>query len=258
MDRLKQKIKDLIAGVSGNHSVYLKDIGTGEELTIAADEKMAAASLIKVPIIYSLYELGSKGKLDLDEVLIPAGDNIVGGAGVLSWFKARPELTLLDLAELMIVISDNTATNMLIDQIGFDSVNGYIKDNGLKSTKLERKMMDTEARKAGHENITTAREMGQLMEMIYRDESLSGAKATLCRQQFRDKLSYLLPENLWSSVASKTGMLKRIEHDASLFLKPSPFIAVTMSKDLKSQADGKLLQAKIGKKIYQYLKKKGG
>ena len=120
MDRLKQEINQLISGVSGNHSVYLKEVETGEELMIDAEQEMAAASLIKVPILYTLYDLAASGKLDLNEALKPAGDNIVGGAGVLSWFKSRPELTLLDLAELMIVISDNTATNILIDQIGFD------------------------------------------------------------------------------------------------------------------------------------------
>ena len=166
----------------------------------------------------------------------------------------------MDLAELMIVISDNTATNILIDKIGFEPVNNYLKENELTRTCLERKMMDTEARRAGWENITTAREMGQMMELAYlnENESLSGALATLCRQQLRDKISYLIPENLWSSVASKTGMLKGIEHDASLFLEPEPFVAVTMSSELESQAAGKLLQAKIGKKIYQYLKMKGG
>ena len=258
MDRLKVEIIELIEGFYGNHSVYLKDIGTGEELTIAADEKMAAASLIKVPILYTLYDLDSRGELDLTETLKPTGDNMVGGAGVLTWFKSRPELTLLDLAELMIVISDNTATNILIDWIGFAPVNDYLKDNGFDATRLERKMMDTGARADGSENITTAREMGLLMGMIYESEGLAGAKATLCRQQLRDKLSYLLPESLWSSVASKTGMLKRIEHDASLFFMPAPLIAVTMSNNLSSQADGKLLQAKIGNNIYQYLKKKGG
>lgn len=258
MDRLKQEIDQLIADVPGKHSVYLKDIETGEVLAMAADEKMAAASLIKVPILYVLYDLAARGEIDLDETLKPAGDNTVGGAGVLSWFKARPELTLMDLAELMIVISDNTATNILIDKIGFEPVNNYLKENELKLTCLERKMMDTEARRAGRENITTAREMGQMMELAYLNESLSGARATLCRQQLRDKISYLIPENLWSSVASKTGMLKGIEHDASLFLEPEPFVAVIMSSELESQAAGKLLQAKIGKKIYQYLKMKGG
>ena len=258
MDRLKQEINQLISGVSGNHSVYLKEVETGEELMIDAEQEMAAASLIKVPILYTLYDLAASGKLDLNEALKPAGDNIVGGAGVLSWFKSRPELALLDLAELMIVISDNTATNILIDQIGFDSVNAYLESNGFKSTRLNRKMMDTVARSAGRENITTPKEMGRMMEMLYSNQNLSGAKATLCRQQLRDKISYLLPENSWSTLASKTGMLSGVEHDASLFLEPEPFIAVIMSIELENQADGKLLQAKIGNKIYQYLKMEGG
>lgn len=258
MDKLRQEIEKLMADTAGDHSLYLKNLETGKELALAADEKLPAASLIKVPIIYTLYDLNSKGELDLKETLKPDSNNIVGGAGVLNWFKARPELTILDLAELMIVISDNTATNILIDQIGFKAVNNYLEENGFKATGLKRKMMDTEARKAGKENITTAREMGRLMELIYKQKSLRGARATLCRQQFRDKLSYLLPDNCWNSVASKTGMLKGLEHDASLFLQPIPFVAVAMSTNLNSQAEGRLLQAKIGQKLYQYLEKKGG
>lgn len=254
---LRQEIKGLMAETAGNHSLYFKDLKTGKEIVIAADQEMAAASLIKVPILYTLYDLNSKGELNFNQTLKPADSNIVGGAGVLNWFKARPDLTILDLAELMIVISDNTATNILIDYLGFKSVNNYLEDNGFKVTRLKRKMMDLEARKAGSENITTAREMGKLMEFINKRQGLKGAKATLCRQQFRDKLSYLLPDNSWDSIASKTGMLKGIEHDASIFFEPSPAVAVTMSSELDSQAGGRLLQARIGEKIYQYLEKKG-
>ncbi|MFN2364378.1 MAG: serine hydrolase [Halarsenatibacteraceae bacterium] len=255
---LRQEIEKLITETAGSHSIYLKDLKTGKELAIAADQEMAAASLIKIPILYTLYDLEAKGKLDLNTTLKPDDSSIVGGAGVLNWFKARPELTILDLAELMIVISDNTATNILIDYLGFKAVNQYLEAKGFKVTRLKRKMMDFEARKAGSENISTAREIGRLMEFIYKQQGLRRAKATLCRQQFRDKLSYLLPDNSWDSIASKTGMLTGIEHDASLFFKPWPAVAVTMSKELDSQAEGRLLQAKIGKKIYQYLEKKGG
>ena len=254
---LKQEIEGLMAETAGSHSLYFKDLNRDEELTIAADQEMAAASLIKVPILYTLYKLEAKGKLDFNQTLKPDDQDIVGGAGVLNWFKARPALTVLDLAELMIVVSDNTATNMLIDYIGFKSVNYYLEDNGFKATRLKRKMMDLEAREAGHENISTAREMGQLMGFIDKEKGLDGAKATLCRQQFRDKLSYLLPDNSWDSIASKTGMLTGLEHDASLFFKPSPAVAVTMSSGLESQAEGRLLQAEIGSRIYQYLEKKG-
>lgn len=247
-----------MAGTAGDHSLYFKDLKTGRKLALAADQEKAAASLIKIPILYTLYDLEARDKLDLDETIKLADRNIVGGAGILNWFKARPELTGLDLAELMIVISDNTATNTLIDHIGFQAVNNYLEDNGLRITRLRRKMMDFEAKKAGNKNLSTAREMGQLLEMLHENQGLARAKATLCRQQFRDKLSYLLPDNSWNSVASKTGVLTGVEHDASLFLEPAPGVVVTMSSGLESQAEGRLLQAKIGKRIYQYLETKGG
>lgn len=258
MERLGRLIKNLVHESPGDHSLYLKDLRSEEVFFYGADKVLPAASLIKVPILYTLLESSSKEEIDLNERIAPCEEDLVGGAGILLWFQSRPALSLLDLAEIMITISDNTATNLLIKRLGFDTINHHLEEMGLEKTRLHRMMMDREAQREGRENTTTAREMGALFEGLYQrpDPIMDKAREILCRQQFRDNLSYLLPGESWSRVASKTGVLKGIEHDATLFLEPSPLVAVAMATELPNQADGKLLQARIGGLIYQYLERR--
>ncbi|MGM0420255.1 MAG: serine hydrolase [Bacillota bacterium] len=264
MEKLAEQIMGLLQDKPGKFSCYIEDITRERVFVYNEDEVMPAASLIKVPILYTLFTGVDKGKYNLAEQISYGEAAAVGGSGILSRLSSRPSLNLLDLAELMITLSDNTATNLVINYLGIEAVNSFLKEYNFSETRLQRLMMDTQARKAGRENTTTAREMARLLSFAapVKNDSDMGplsenkrtqARDILCRQQFRDKLSYLTDID-WDMIASKTGELPGIQHDASLFLTSEPLLAVTMFQHLPDPGEGRLLHAKIGRMIGQYLK----
>lgn len=264
VEELAEQIMELLQEQPGEFSCYIKDVTQERVFGYNEDEVMPAASLIKIPILYTLFSGVDKGKYNLSKQISYGEESTVGGAGILSNLSSRPSLNLLDLAELMITLSDNTATNLLINYMGKEVVNSFLNEHNFSETRLQRLMMDSQARKAGRENTTTAREMARLLNFVLPNKNdlkmaplsvnkQNQAREILCRQQFRDKLSYLT-EIEWDNIASKTGELPGVQHDASLFLTSKPMIVVTMFQNLPDPGEGRLLHAKIGRIIGQYLK----
>ncbi len=187
-------------------------------LLICAHEVVTAASTIKVPILgAALSEVGA-GLLDLAQPsAIPS--QRTGGSGVLQALPYLRTLTLADLLTLMIIVSDNTATNMVIDLIGMDRVNQFCAGMGLTGTVLRRKMMDAGAVQLGLENTTTAHDQATLLDAIASRSLLPAplgdfALQVLERQQLNDGIPSLLPEEV--IVAHKSGELPGIRHDVGL------------------------------------------
>lgn len=266
IEKLADQIMAQFQSQTGKFSCYIKDVKRERIFGYNEDEVMPAASLIKIPILYALFLGEVQGSYNLSRQISYGKEAAVGGSGILSSLSTRPSLNLLDLAELMITLSDNTATNLLINYLGKDFINAFLKEHNFSETRLQRLMMDSQARKAGKENTTTAQEMARLLSFVSpvkSDSEISPlsenkqkqAREILCRQQFRDKLSYLTGIS-WDIIASKTGELPGVQHDASLFLTSEPLIAVTMFRDLPDPGEGRLLHAKIGRIIGQYLKSK--
>jgi beta-lactamase class A len=187
-------------------------------LLIFADEVVTAASTIKVPILIAALEEVDAGRLDLAQPsAIPA--QRAGGTGVLQALPYLHTLTLADLLTLMIIVSDNTATNVVIDLIGMERVNQFCADAGLSGTVLRRKMMDADAVRVGLENTTTARDQAKLLGGIAWRNLLPAplrafALQALERQQFNDGLPSLLPDEV--VIAHKTGELPGVRHDAGV------------------------------------------
>jgi beta-lactamase class A len=187
-------------------------------LLISADEAVSAASTIKVPILAAALDEVDAGRLDLGQ-LIAIPSQRTGGSGVLHALPSLRTLTLADLLTLMIIVSDNTATNVVIDLIGMERVNQFCADAGLKGTVLRRKMMDADAMRLGLENTTTAHDQAMLLDAIAWRNLLPAplrafALQALERQQFNDGLPSLLPDDV--IVAHKTGELPGIRHDVGI------------------------------------------
>ena len=129
-------------GKHGTAGIIVQNLATGERVSQNEGLIFPAASIIKLPILWTLLRRAARGEIDLHApTTVQAGD-LVGGAGLLWQFHARPTLPLLDLATMMIVLSDNSATNILIDRLTFDGINAAIQEMGLPNTELQRKMMD--------------------------------------------------------------------------------------------------------------------
>lgn len=148
----------------GRVSAVVLDASGREVFTLSPDEPMPAASVIKLPLVMTLFADAAAGRMDLDE-RVAIGQR-VGGSGVLSHLPDVPDMTLRDLAAITTTVSDNTATNRLIDRVGIVHVNERLDEWGCPATRLRRAMFDLEAKARGIENAMTARDAASLLRRV--------------------------------------------------------------------------------------------
>ncbi len=255
MKELRQKIESVLANYTGRWGIVIINHATGDRLELNPTMIFPSASMIKVPIMYEIMRQTAAGMISLDQSLVVTSD-IWADGGILQELRPNITMTVRELVTLMIILSDNTATNMLIQLIGMDSVNNTMLALGLKSTMLRRRMMDFTAARAGQENITTAADLAFLFTSIYNSQGLPPQYGILMmdilkRQQIQDKLPFYLPEE--TPLAHKTGTLPAVEHDGGLLLLPGgPYIICILTADLTANYRGLQLVAGLGKVIYEH------
>jgi beta-lactamase class A len=233
--------------------------GAGGDIWAAhrQDEQFPAASVIKVPILLALAAGVDAGRHRWDEVTPSHPAGTAGGGGVIQFLSPLP-YTLRDLATLMIIVSDNRATNRLIDLVGRDRINAYISSAGCRGTVLARRMMDFAARAQGRENATTPKDMADLFLRLLRGELATPATTAvlmdmLKAQQVRDRLPAWLPDGV--AAAHKTGNFPGVMNDAGiLFLPAGPVAASVFTSDLAADAEGRLAIQEIGRAIVETAK----
>lgn len=222
----------LLARIPARTAVYCSAVDGGWGLGDGGELDFPAASVIKVPILLELHRRVQAGELSLDQRVTLRDEHKVGGAGVLLELHAGLELTLEDLGRLMLVVSDNTASNLLLDLLGMDAINASMQRWGMKGTRLGRRFMEPATPE--RDNRMTAADAGRCLEMLYRGEILNEplrtqALDTLKRQQYREKIPLMLPEDL--PIAHKTGELDGVRHDAALIEHPAgPYVLVVLTE----------------------------
>lgn len=192
----------------------------------AADESYPAASVIKIPILMTVYADAAEGRVSLGE-RIGVGER-VPGSGVLRHLRDVGELSLRDHAVLMTIVSDNTSTNRLIERVGLDRVAERMGEWGCHRSKLRRKMFDVEAAQRGMDNVATAREMAGLLLRLVRGELADRATsdtvlAVLEQTQDDANIPRYLPAG--TRVAHKTGSLDGVRNDAAVVWAERPVVA---------------------------------
>ncbi len=228
-------------------------------VSLAGDEVYPAASVIKVPVLAALYAARDEGRLTLEDTAVLTAADKVGGSGVLLELHDGLQLTLRDLAHLMIVVSDNTATNMLIDAVGQLYIEEFLKRHGFRDIRLERRLFDLEARSRGRDNWISANEMVRLFAMLHRGEisPLTDASCAECleilrRQQHTEKIPALLPKT--ARVANKPGGLDDVTHDAGL-VEPAagvPYAIAILCADFPALRPAQTAVAKVSRLVYDY------
>jgi len=194
-DPLSDRIAVLSQGFRGTVMLYAKNLSTGREVGVAPDTRVRTASTIKLPILCALESLVAAGKVKWDERIILKPEDKVSGSGVLASLEDHTELSVRNLAILMIILSDNTATNLILDRIGADAVNDYLDTIGLVKTRANRKVRGDGTKlaapsgwsKAGllEDNkrfglgVSTPREMVRLLELL-NDGKIVGPDAIYC------------------------------------------------------------------------------
>src|SRR6478609_7256292 len=163
--KLQEELRAVDQNLDGVMGVAVKDLTSGETFFIHGDEIMPQASSIKIAVLASLYLQAQQGKLKLtDEYVVRSQDLVSGSDIMLGLTPGVTRLTLRDLATMMVAVSDNSATNMLIGRVGMENVNAMLESLGLHATRLRRQMMDLKAAGEGRENVSTPREMMTLLE----------------------------------------------------------------------------------------------
>lgn len=232
-DQIKKECKDQTT----YHSIYVKLLDSGEE-TYLNPMRQKSASLIKVFIMAEAFNQKNQGKLDFNEVVtINKQDKYAWGA--LDKVPDGTKVTVGELVEQMIVVSDNTATNILISKLGMDNVNALIKKLGCNETVLGRKMLDSAAAKAGRENYTSPRDMAIILEKIYRKQCIDPKSdkkmmEILSKQQWNERIPGNLPHDL--KIAHKTGELGGALHDCGIvFGRQHDYIICMMTKNVPDE-----------------------
>jgi len=203
------------------------------EFTVNADLLFPTASIIKVPILLEFYNQVAAGALDPNEVHRLIDDVKVGGSGVLQFMSEETRLTLEDWVKLMINLSDNTATNYMIDVVGMENVNDLLERLGLEKTRLLRKMQaGVDPDKI--ENLTTPRDFSRLLMMI---KNHYGLDAEVCEKTldvlklYKDGVIFeALPEDY--AVADKSGWMGGVQCDAGIVYAEKPYIVTVMASHI--------------------------
>lgn len=253
-DRLTLQVRQEVSKFGGSVGLIIKDLHGGREIKIADQQRFAAASLVKIPIMTAAFIAAANKHLDLDgRITIKEGQK-TGGSGQLKAIPGELTLSVRELISYMITRSDNTAANALIDVLGMEQLNHSCAAQGLKNTTLSRKMMDFRYRRNGHENYTTAADMAQVLERIYRSQIVSRPVSAAClrllaQQRINDRIPARLPQSV--PVAHKTGLERYVCHDAGIVFTPKGnFLIVVLTKHRGPSRTAKHLIARLTEITY--------
>jgi len=258
---LRRKLGAEIEKIAGSHDgvmgVAIKDLTTGEEILINDQLIFPTGSSIKIPILVELHKQAAEGKYKLtDQRWVDHQDKAPGSGVIFNFGDHTSQLSLSDLATLMIVLSDNTATNMLIDQVGMANVNRTLDELGLKQIRLRRKMIDQAASARGDENTATPREAMALMEKLFRGQvvnrQLSDDALKILKIGKNSPIPRLLPDSV--EIANKPGSIEGVACDWAVVYVPNrPYaIAVMTNYNGPNSEVANDAIAKVSKLAYDY------
>ncbi|RDB08064.1 serine hydrolase [Runella aurantiaca] len=221
-------------------------------------ESVPSASIIKIPILVELMEQVKAGKVDLDETYTLVTADKTGGSGVMASYPDGQQMSLKEVARLMMIASDNTATNIFIRKLGREKINDRMKFFGLASLQLNRVMMDTAAVARGIDNYVTARDINALLRLIYGHKVATPA---LCEQMMeflfenRDTVTLprLIPKTI--KIAHKTGGLTYVRGDAGIVFAATPFVISVFVRGTPEK-DAEKMIGEIGEICFNIFNKK--
>ncbi len=230
--QLQDRVRDGLADLPGVAGFCLQDLATRDTMGWHEQEVFPVASTIKIPILVTLLDRAEKGELDLQERIALTPEVLVPGSGVLTYLEGPLDLSVLDIAQLMIMVSDNTATNLCIDWAGMDATNALMGSLGLSQTRIRRKMQDHESVARNEENVSTPAEAVGLMRALYegRPSSAVAEQAlAILKKPNRGPIERAMEAGV--AVSNKPGGMERVRCDAGIvWLQRHPYALALMSK----------------------------
>lgn len=242
LQTLDEKIKAEIQPFTGKVWIYAKNLDTGKDYGLRADEQVRTASTIKLPIMTEVFHQIAQGKINWTDEFTLTKSNKQGGSGTLGELSDGSKVDLKSATNLMIVVSDNTATNLILDKISSNNVNAFMESLGLKQTKSLRKIGGGGDSKAYDEplnklfgiGVSSPRDMAKLLEMLERGEVVTKEAsaemiAILKRQQYTDGLARNTLDTVPS--ATKSGALDRLRSDVGIIYTRRGRIVMAITVD---------------------------
>jgi beta-lactamase class A len=240
---LEQRINAAIAGFKGKVWIYAKNLDSGKTFSLRGSERVRTASTIKLPVMVETYFQVSEGKLKWTDEILLTKEKKVGGSGVLGEFSDDTKIDLRTAVNLMIVVSDNTATNLVLDKVTSDAVNARMESLGLMNTKSIRKVFGSEkdSRVAADPviknfglGVSSPQNMVELLEMLefgklVNAEASKNMLDVLKRQQYKDGIGRNALDTV--PVASKSGTLDRLRSDVGIIYTRRGHIAMAITVD---------------------------
>lgn len=222
-----------------------------------AQESVPAASVIKISILTELMEQVKVKKIHLEDTYTLMATDKTGGAGIIASYADGTQLTISELARLMMVKSDNTATNIIIQKVGREAVNERMKKLALPGLQLNRIMMDTVAVARGINNFVTAQEINTLLRLIYQNKLATPdlcerIKTFLLQNEDVSTLPRFIPKNV--KIAHKTGELTYVRGDAGIIFASKPFVISVFVRGIAMEKAEEII-GKIGEICYQFFNK---
>jgi len=255
-----QKLRTIAETSDAVVGIAIKNLVTGEKIFINENVVFPQASSIKIHILAELFHQAELGKIRLGDIVsLPAAVR-VGGSGVLNELgESSVSMSIRDYAVLMIVLSDNTATNLLIKQVGIDNVNKFLQSHGAVKTKLQRMMMDVKAAVEGRENIGTPKEVLMMLEKLYRGELLSKKSSddmlSILQKPKEGPIRAGVPADI--TIANKEGDIEGVRCDVGIvYLPKAPYVICVMTKLLAQESDGPRIITDISRLTFQYFERR--
>ena len=261
-----QQIQKRIADSHADVAIAFRTLDGKTEWFYHADDSFHAASTMKVPVMIELYRQVQSGKLKLSDPLTINNEfhSIVDGSpykldpsddSESELYKAEGQTrTLSELCELMITVSSNLATDIIIEKLGVENIRATVNSLNAGGMHVLRGVEDQKAFEKGLNNTTTARALQILLASIA-DNTAAGSDASqqmlaiLERQKFNEGIPAGLPPG--TKVAHKTGEITKIHHDAAIVYAPRPFILVILVRGLADIKDSSALMADTTRLLYQ-------
>jgi len=224
-----------LSRLTGDYSVWLEDLSTGESTTVNPDTQHIAASVIKLAVMLYAFKCFEDGTLDPNALYEVRPEDKVPSCGAFTYMHDGLKATYLDIVTLMIILSDNTATNIMIRALGIPQINSCLDSYSLSDIRIRRCMFDSEASARGLQNTITARSIAAFYRLLYTEQLVSPAASRkmlqiLSDQRLNGKIPFFLhPMDI--EVAHKTGEDDGTSHDTGIVFAEHHYICVFLSNN---------------------------